>query len=76
MVLLTGLPAGKAFDPENPDKKALVVDFIREVALDDPEDQNEEDEEYRNADRERYDWLMEVSKTKKEKNNGLNGANI
>lgn len=45
-------------DPNTPEKKALVIDFIRTS--------DESEEEQINADTERSDWLSELSKTKRE----------
>lgn len=51
-------------DPDDPDKRANIVDFIREGNEDDPE---------LNADEERRDWLLELSQVRplqEESNNG------
>ena len=43
-------------DPENPDKRARVVDFVRQS----------EDDEFPNADEDRRDWLSQLSRSRRE----------
>jgi superfamily II DNA or RNA helicase len=43
-------------DPENPDKRARVVDFVRK----------NEDDDFPNADEERRDWLTLLSRSRRE----------
>lgn len=44
------------FDPNHPDKRAKVIDFVRS-----PDENNSID----NADQDRYKWLTEIAKTKR-----------
>ncbi len=48
-------------DPNDPDKRALVVDFVRPAAP---------GEQFLNADQERCAWLTELSKIRKDTNHG------
>lgn len=46
------------YDPQNPDKKAVVVDFVRE---------QEKDSDLESADDMRFEWLTELAKTRRSK---------
>lgn len=49
-------------DPHDPNKRAVVIDFVRK--------KNEEDTQYPSADDERASWLTELSNTRREAQNG------
>lgn len=48
-------------DPDSPDKRAIVVDFVRHV------NDDESDSEFPSADDERCDWLKSMSKVRRMK---------
>lgn len=53
-------------DPQNPSKKAKIIDFIEKSEF----EPQKNDEEFERSDYERYTWLTDLSNTKKREING------
>jgi len=53
-------------DPENPSKKAKVIDFVRASELEGLSDESEED--YEPSDLYRYNWLSELASVRRKRN--------